>query len=517
MPRRIARSFGAAFFSALLLALPYHFSFLWPLAFGAFIPFFFSMEKRSQSQTVLSSYLFGLFFFAMAGYWLTYVNVIGYAVLIAYFAIYFAVFGYYASGHFYSASEARASGRVRSALCLSALWVLLEWVRGWMISGMPWVFLGHSQWKNIPFIQAADITGVWGVSFAVMIVNILLYQFIRYKKNGLRSLGAALAVMVVFYSYGFLQADRWRENSGKPGLRVSVLQGNIPQDQKWNARVRGIIFEKYKRLTLMCANEFSDLVIWPETSFPGFFEDEPVMAAHLRSTVRQSKTPALVGAPTLGELKEGGLRFYNSAILFGQNGEEGQRYNKTHLVPFGEYVPLEPVLGFIRHFVAIGNFWPGTERTIFVLKPRAPEKYLTARFGVLICSEDAFADLGRDAVRQGADFLVNITNDAWFGDTAAPYQHAQASVFRAVENRVPVVRAANTGLSCFISAAGEVTSSVQERGKEIMVTGHRTEGIYLRKSASVYNRLGDWFILFCLVILWFCRQERFASFRYTSL
>ena len=174
-------------------------------------------------------------------------------------------------------------------------------------------------------------------------------------------------------------------------------------------------------------------------------------------------------------------------------------------------------MGFIRHFVWIGRFSPGKTKTIFILKPHAPQNYTTARFATLVCYEDTFPGLVRGFVREGADFLVNITNDAWFGNTAAPYQHAQASVFRAVENRVPVIRAANTGLSCFISATGEVTSTVRENGKEIMVTGHETEGIFLRKSTTLYNRLGNWFLLLSAALLWFAWREKASVARYSRL
>ncbi len=512
MSRPVVRDFAAVLAAAVLLALPFHLNFLWPLPYIAFIPYFFSIENKSTGRVVFQSYIFGVLFFAMAGYWLNYVNVFGFIALTLYLGVYFALFGYFVPRLLFSAA---APGRIRAAFYMAAVWVILEWVRGWMLSGLPWNLLGYSQWKNLPLIQIADLTGAWGVSFFVMLANVLLFQFARHKKDALRCVWALVAIAALVTGYGYLRLAQWNPGAARPSIRVSVVQGNIPQDQKWDGRVRGIIFEKYKRLTLMCANESSDLIVWPETSFPGFFEDEPVMAAHLRSTIRQAKTPTLVGAPTLGDL-EGGLRFYNSALLFSQNGEEGQRYSKTHLVPFGEYLPLETITGFLRHFVTIGRFSPGREKTIFLLPARL-RNYLTARFGVLICYEDVFPGLVRAEVRHGADFLVNITNDAWFGNTAAPYQHAQASVFRAVENRVPVVRATNTGFSCFISATGEVTNSVQDNGREIMVTGHATEGIYLKKGFSLYNRLGDWFIVFCLALTWLSFRESPSSPRYSRL
>ena len=512
MSRPVIRDFAAVVISAVLLTLPFHFSFLWPLSFIGFIPYFFSLQEKSRGRAVAQSYLLGLLFFGGVGYWLNYVNVLGFISLTLYLGVYFATFGFYAWRFINPKGSTLLLGRFPAVLCVAAFWVLLEWVRGWMLSGMPWALLGYSQWKNLPFIQIADSTGPWGVSFAVLAVNLLLYQFLRYKKSALGSLVAALCLCLVLVAYGYWRLDRLEEKDpASRSLRVSLIQGNIPQDQKWNARIRGIIFEKYKRMTQMCANESSDLIVWPETSFPGYFEDEPVMATHLRSTIRRGAVPTLVGAPTLGDL-EGGLRFYNSALLFGSDGEEVKRYHKVHLVPFGEYLPFERLLGFINHFVTIGRFSPGQEKTMFTVKSRATKEYVTARFGVLICYEDIFPGLVRRVVREGADFLVNMTNDAWFGKTAAPYQHAQGSVFRAIENRVPVVRAANTGLSCFIAASGEVVGSVQDRGEEINITGHKTQAITIKKHTSVYNRFGDWFVFLCLILpLLFWRREASAG------
>jgi apolipoprotein N-acyltransferase len=263
----------------------------------------------------------------------------------------------------------------------------------------------------------------------------------------------------------------------------------------------------------MAAGDKADLILWPETSFPGYLEDEPVMAAHLRNLVRQARAYVLVGAPTLGDLEEG-LRFFNSGILYGPNGEERKRYSKKHLVPFGEYIPLEPVLGFIRHFVTIGHFTAGSEWTVFELRSLNQAKPIRAKFATLICYEDIFPGLVRSFCQNGADFLVNITNDAWFGKTAAPYQHAQASVFRAVENRVPVIRATNTGYSCFISAEGRILASVQDRGETLNVTGHQTQDITLRRGKSFYTEAGDVFMLFLGLLIVLAYRERNKTARY---
>jgi apolipoprotein N-acyltransferase len=457
-------------------------------------------------------------------------------------AFYFAIFGYYAAYFFFPPGETieiRMARRLKSIFFIPAFWVMLEYVRGSAIGGLPWALAGYSQWQNTAFIQAADLMGAYGISFFVLLVNMILFRLLKvlFSRDripaaamGLESgaarkypwilAGLLTGILVIFYVYGFstlFLRDRFYKNPAIPkiSLKISAIQGNIPQDQKWDARIKSIIFEKYKRLELMAANDEPDLIVWPETSFPGYLEEEPVMSARLRNLVRQSKASALIGAPTLGELEEG-LRFYNSEVFYNAAGEEAGKYHKIHLVPFAEYIPWETAFGFLRNFFGIGHFSAGKEKTIFKVKSRTEN--ISANFGVLICFEDIFPGLVRDFCLRGADFMVNITNDAWFGNTQAPYQHAQASVFRAVENRVHVVRATNTGFSCFISPEGRILSTVHDqKGREIMVTGHRTQEIILQRTRSFYTRFGDLFFWIVLILLVFAFRERAAQNKYAHL
>ncbi|MBI3252299.1 MAG: apolipoprotein N-acyltransferase [Candidatus Omnitrophica bacterium] len=530
---RRARSFLLVFLSAALLVLPYHIGACWPLAFFAFVPYFFSLGNRPPLGVFTHSFLFGSLFYIFLGYWLTHVSVLGFALMTLYLALYFGVFGHYAAGFLNPSVEfagALFPKNMKSVFFTASVWALLEYLRGWLIGGIPWALLAYTQWKNIPFIQIADLVGPYGVSFFVMAVNVLVFKILKallaktraaaalpeeaaYSRRYVSRLFWVLAGLIfALGAYGWANLslrdsfDR-KDPDRKSVLRVSVVQGNIPQDQKWNAQIKDIIFEKYKRLTFMSAVEKSDLIVWPETSFPGYLEDEPVMAAELRSVIRQSQTWVLVGAPTLGDLDRG-LKFFNSAILYNPVGEEVRRYSKLHLVPFGEYVPFEPLFGFIRHFVEIGRFSPGAERTIFQISSRYRKNKVTVKFGALICYEDIFPGLVRGFCRDGADFLVNITNDAWFGKTAAPYQHAQASVFRAVENRVNVVRATNTGLSCFISPEGRILATVNDKGSEIFVTGHQGHDLALKKDRTFYTRFGDVFLLVPALLAFLAFRER---------
>jgi len=547
MPRFLTKT-ALVLVSAVLLVLPFHFGALWLLAYFAFIPYFFALNATSAGESFKLSTIFGVVFFGLLGYWLTFVSVLGFVLLSLYLALYFSMFGILIHRFLNPANKASADFQpvnsfdrldvkknVQAALFVPAFWVALEYLRGWIISGLPWALLAHSQWTNLPVIQIADLTGVYGVSYFVMAVNWLFFrllqiffswkksqkespEFVAHQKRLLMGLSVLLTTICLgVVGYGLFSLRAWdrfyRNDFPKAGLRVSVIQGNIPQDQKWNTKIKNIIFEKYRRLTFMSGIERSDLIIWPETSFPGFLEDEPVLSAELRRVVRQARTEVLVGAPTLGNLEEG-LRFYNSAVHYGPDGEEKKRYDKIHLVPFGEFVPFEGLFGIIRNFVSIGHFSPGKTFTLFTTQTRYQKNNIQARFAVLICYEDIFPGLVRRFCSDGADFLVNMTNDAWFGDTTAPYQHAQASVFRAVENRVPVVRATNTGFSCFVSPEGRILARVEDNGKEIFVTGHKGCDLILRKTKTFYTRFGDVFVLatFFLCFLAFREKSRHDAY-----
>ncbi len=512
-PLRRLRYIFAALLSALLLSAPFHFPDAWPLAFIAFLPAFFMLRGHTASFAFKLFFLMGFFYYALTGYWLCYVNVFGFVLLALYLALFFGFFGSLSCSFL-------ASGQLRASLTVAALWTLLEYLRGYLLSGFPWALLGYSQWKNLPIIQMADVVGAFGVSYFVLWVNVMLFKIQAHNK-----VRAAIILTLVFltvWAYGFFTL-RSREaiyENGLPKakLSVAVLQGNIPQEEKWDERIKTIIFEKYKRLTLMAAMEKPDLIVWPETSFPGYLEDEVVMAAHLRGTARAAQTHLLVGAPTVGDLETvETIKFFNSAVFFTPKGEEVSRYHKMHLVPFGEYVPFERFIGFIRNFVTIGRFSPGHKQTLFSIVTENQPIRIAAKFGVLICYEDIFPGMVRDACKNGADFLVNISNDAWFGKTSAPYQHAQASVFRAVENRVPVVRSTNTGLSCFITSEGRITASVKKDGEELMVSGRETADVILRRGRPFFTRYGDLFFWFVIGWLIFAYRDRHKKSGYSRI
>lgn len=490
-------------FSAILLILSFPGFNMWIFAWVAFVPLLFAIEGQNQFKAFLISYLTGFLFFLGTMYWLIHVTLLGMIVVVAYLALYFGFFGLILS------YGSRITNHERLFLIPSA-WVALEWLRSHFFTGFGWNLLGYSQCSNLPIIQIADKTGAYGVSFLIIMFNIALYMSIKNLKSGKEaymSLVIVTILLLTVFGYGIFRLNNIFTGEK---LRVAIIQGNIPQDKKWDRHFTDSILSKYEGLTKKSVLDKAELVIWPETSIPGFVENEEDLFSRIKNLVTDINTPLLAGAPRYEDTEEGTL-YYNSAFLFLKGGTLGGHYDKVHLVPFGEYIPLKNLLFFVHRFAPrpIGDYTAGNSFTVFkfLLKRTAKDKDYSLKFikkvgfSCLVCFEDIFPDLARQFVKKNIDFLVNITNDGWFGKSSAAYQHAQASVFRAVENRINVVRVANTGLSCFIDQKGRVTASVVEDGKDLFVEGFKTHEIVLSRTRTVYTVYGDVFAYICIFFI----------------
>ncbi|MCG8430455.1 MAG: apolipoprotein N-acyltransferase [Candidatus Omnitrophica bacterium] len=478
---RQLKDLGLCLCSALLLHLSFPWASCWILAWCAFIPFFLFLEGSGRARAFFLSFLTGIFFWSLTIFWLIHVTVPGTVLLVLYLSLYFGVFGFLAS--FILTRPGR-----RTVFFLPALWVVLEYARSHLLTGFGWALLGYSQYRNLWLIQAADVTGAWGISFLVMMGNVFLYAVMRRRKC-FPSV-SALVIFLLALGYGamrlyFAPALPQQERT------VSVIQPNIPQEMKWDPRARAEIIRTYSRITARAALEKPDLIVWPEAAVPGIVgEDRDVFEA-MRVFIRGLGAPVLLGAVFFEEAD----RYFNSALLLDRSAGIAQRHDKIHLVPFGEYLPLKGVFPFLEEIAPIGDITAGGDYTLFHLRQNV--------FGVLICFEDLFPGLARGFVLRGADFLVNITNDAWYKETPAAHQHFAASVFRAVENRRPLIRAANTGVSGVISSEGRVVATVRDRaGREIFCEGFihgQIPGIPGRM--SFYTRYGDVFAAICLLMV----------------
>lgn len=495
-------SFGerGSILSAVCLVLAFPKTDFWPLAWIGLVPLLRGLDGQTPLRAFARAYVCGILFFGGTLYWLVHVTLPGMLLLVAYLAVYFGLFGigYNFFNH---------SGTAWKPFGIASLWTLLEFIRAHFLTGFGWASLGYSQYKNLLFIQSADLTGVYGVSFLVVLVNLLFKEMFDgiYKTSPAQrvkitaSLIAPVLVLALASGYGAVRlvAARQEQTRPAPQASIAVVQANIPQSMKWYEPAWPDIMARYKILTEAAAKEKPDLIIWPETSYPGILWEDKGLFDELRGFVARLGVPLLIGSI----VHEDG-HYYNTAILLSKDGEILRQYKKIHLVPFGEYLPLRFFFPFLADIVPIADFTAGEEDTVFELSGRGKQGKPRRSFSVLICFEDTLAGLARQFVRQGAGLLVNMTNDAWFQDTKAPFMHAQASVFRSIENRRAMVRAANTGVSCFIDASGRVVKSVQDQhGKRTYVPGYTIANVRFDRQKTFYTRRGDVFILFCAACL----------------
>ena len=400
------------------------------------------------------------------------------ALLAAYCGLYVGLF----------ASALSWIGRRRSNLAAIAaapfVWVAAEWLRGWLLGGFPWGHLGYSQYRRLEVIQIAELGGVYAVSFLVVAVNAALAAVVVLSA---RRVIAALMVAGVLTgaTLAFGHARLGQLQASGESASIAVVQPSIAQPLKWDPDFAASTLENYFELTRRAGALGPALIVWPETSTPTVLRRDPGLVMALRRLSREAGAPLLVGSVDVDETSP--PKYRNTAFLLDERGIVN-RYDKIHLVPFGEYVPLSGVIGFVRGWAEfIADLEPGSRSVVFSGPP--------APFGTVICYEGIFPALVRRFVKNGARFMVNMTNDGWFGQTAGPQQHLAMYPFRAVEHRVSVVRAANTGVSAMIAPSGEITRSLP-----LFARGTLMQRMPLRERETLYTRFGDWLAYLALAV-----------------
>lgn len=484
------RPWVSASISGVLLALSFPKPGFSILAWIAFLPLLYAVRGKSPESSFKLGFLCGFVAYSGIFYWLNIVMTvygklplpISFCLTLfmaAYLALYLAVA--------ISLTRFAEDHSVSPLITFPFLWVALEYARAHLLTGFPWASLGYTQYRTLPLIQIADITGVYGVSFLILIVNIFLYQLWRWVrgKDGATypffATAVALPLFLLTIFYGFISLNRG--DNGRE-IKVALAQGNIPQDVKWDPSFQEETVAIYERLSRKTFGSGTHLIVWPESSLPFFFQKEFEYSRRVSSLARELDSYLVVSSPAL-EYEDGKERLLNSAFLISPDGSSLGRSDKMHLVPFGEYVPLATLLPFVKKMVqGIGDFSPGRVVT--------PLSAPFGKMGILVCFEGIFPEISREYVRNGAGLLVNITNDAWFGDSSAPYQHLSMTVFRAVENRVPLVRSANTGITAFIDSRGHIRGMTR-LFREALLTGN----VRMGSECSIYTRFGDLFAFFC--------------------
>ncbi len=486
-------------------------------AWIALIPLFFALHKKSAAHSFIIGIFAGFVFFMGVLYWITCIKELGifsiplWIILSIYLGFFIGLFSLLQS---------------RIPLFIAPfLWVALEYLRATLFTGFPWALLGYSQYKMTNLIQVSSLGGVYAVSFLIVSFNAgIAYFFLSGRRgekvqDGLRdffaffspvqgrfNIGkgrkAALILPLLFISAAYFYGAAGRSSQEKKtgSYKATVLQGNIPQDVKWDEKFIDETFRIYSELAL-AGNERTDLVVWPESASTVYLRYEKKYLSKVEKLSLDLKSEQLIGTPDaeIGADNKVNKTFVSAFHIDGKGRLAGS-YDKIHLVPFGEYVPFKEIIKKLERYTSgFSEYTAGKEYTVF--RGREP-------FSVLICYEAVFPGISREFRKRGAAFLVNITNDAWYGRSAMPYQHFSMMVFRAVENRIPVVRSANTGISGFIDARGEITG-VTELFEKTKLTQSVIPG---EASFTLYTRYGDFFAYVCaglaLLGIIFVRERR---------
>lgn len=361
-------------------------------------------------------------------------------------------------------------------ILIPCIWVILEYLKAHLLTGIPWLLIGYSLWKIPLLIQISSFTGIYGLSFIILYLNTSIALSLKSRRLSYLVSGIILWIAVIIYGIYSMPNDTLKD-----GLKISILQGNISQYKKWNWYYENEILKTYKSLHLIAEGYKPDLIIWPETALPfELSEDNKGISLYMKKIIK----PEIY--ELVGSNESSGENYYNSAYIVSPEGVISEPYRKINLVPFGEYVPLQELISPIIDVInEIGGFNAGTRYKLLNVKG--------FNIGIGICFESAFPEHSRKFFKKGADIFINMTNDGYFWDTAGPYQHFIHSIFRAVENRCYVIRAANTGISAIIAPSGRVVkkTNLLER---VVLNGK----VERNNTKTFYTKYGDVFVGSCM-------------------
>jgi len=507
----------------------------------------FAAHGKSRGDTFRVGYVAGITFWLASLSWLLLIPVTGFPILgwvalSAFMALYFAIWTWLLAGKIGVGTWMQ---RNLWALAGAALWVGLEMIRARFLGGFPWNLLGTSQYQLTPLIQIASVAGVYGVSFLVVWVSLSLFSAARaiFSKPDARfawqpEVFLPLLVVALLFAVGtFQMRTKPASAANLAPLRITLIQPSVPQTLIWDSGANSNRFQQLLALTEKAlapatlappngerdgVRGSTDLLIWPESALPDF--DDASLAA-ITNLVRAHHIWMIFSAddvlPKANPSETDRYDIFNSAFLFNPDGKFETVYHKRKLVIFGEYIPLVRWLPFVKWFTPItGGYEAGDKPGAFEISgwgetPSSPDSnritigldgvspHRTVNTAPLICFEDMFPQTTRDSARADTDFLVNLTNDGWFGEGAEQWQQAAAGIFRAVENGLPLVRSCNNGVTCWIDAHGRVRQIFKDATGRIYGPGFMTMELRLpaeKPAPTFYNRHGDWFGWGCVIL-----------------
>ncbi len=472
----------------------------------ALIPFFLALKRVNWLQSFILSWMIGMLTFMGIFLWINLVNqfsLIHYILGTLFMGLYFGLFGLL--------TRSFNNKKIYYPFLAALLWVCIEYLRShFYFLSFPWALLGHTQYKNKNLIQISSFTGVYGISFFIVLVNASLAEFLAtllgFKKDGTEVKKGSYCLRFCLYLFpvlftvlvSFLGKGMRKEYEKVGKIRLGLVQCNIPQEIKWKKEIISRTLGIYESFTKKAARDKPSLIVWPETSIPIDLSSYPIQMWRILKIAKQVRIPLICGAagsPKIGQSGSQSQGIYNSAFYISPKGSNAGEYRKIRLLPFAEYIPSVWRFSFKTFFPELkGGFIPGRHIKTFPIDKEC--------FGITICWENIFPDLFRRFVLKGATFMINISNDAWFEDSAGPYQHLMCNIFRAVENRISIARAANTGISCFIDPFGNIIQKVTDhRGYDLNVAGVVCGTIPLYMGPTFYTKYGDIFVFLCFALL----------------
>jgi apolipoprotein N-acyltransferase len=490
-----------AIIAGLLLALAFPKFSIAGFAWVAPALLLFAARGKSGADAFRAGYIGGITFWLASLYWLLLMPATGFPILAwlalsAYVALYFGAWTWFISTFNFQLST--WSGRVRWTFTGAAAWVALELLRGWLFSGFPWSLLGASQYQLVPLIQITAVTGVFGVSFLVVWLSLALYSAAEmiYRNPTKRHVWQAeivlplVTVLLLFVGGIFLIGENVRTEKT---LRVTLIQPSVPQTLIWSPTEDEKRFTELLERSQRAITNGTDLLVWPESAVPMFDG-----VYNIISEFAQTNHVAIIFNGDDAEFHPDATNFFNAAFFVNNDGRFTDVYHKQNLVIFGEYVPLARWLPFLKYLTPIQGGWTCGDKSVIF----AGENFTAAP---LICFEDTFSKTARAAAAGEPDFLLNLSNDGWFGESAEQRQHLANAVFRAVENGLPLVRCSNNGVTGWIDAHGRMRETLRDQTGNEYAAGVLTVEIPLHAATeklvpTFYQRHGNWFAWSCVAL-----------------
>lgn len=486
MKRFRLKYFFLAALSGFLVAISFPkinaFYFVWI----SLIPIIYTALRNCVRNSLVYGFVFGFTCYAISLYWMfpflkfnigITQSLISSILLWTYLAIYFALWSAmlsFSRRHFHP---------IVSSVYAASSWVVLEYIRTYLLTGFGWNLLGYSQVPFTYIIQIADITGIYGISFVIVFINMLLYYWLQDSKEK-KIIIYVVCIFLILGIYGYIKIHNYSNPYGEK-LTVGVVQPNIDQYKKWDEKYTNEILDTLKQEVIKFKDKNLDLLVYPETVLPGYIQYEENIINFVCEVAPYAKI-SLFGGTSYDD-----KNIYNSVFAVNSDKKVLEKHDKNHLVIFGEYVPFKKLLSvYFGILNSLGDFSKGKYMNAF--------KYNNIFVGSTICSENFFPNLSRKLVLNGSRMLTNHTNDAWFFDSYAPYQHFAMNIFRAIENRKNVIVSANTGISAVIDSSGNVIRKTNMNEKVSFASD-----AYQNEVITIYDKIGDIFSYICMFFTMF--------------